>query len=157
MGAIYKRACVDLFKWVEANNSSAVVSASFVEVAGTSCRDMLNAGAPVTLRTDADGQVVLTGVVEAGAFDAEELLSHIDTATASRASAATGVHDNSSRSHAICRVFIRAAPPPAAPWGQFTMVDLAGSERRQDSALHDAVRGPLPIGLTHTPSPDARC
>eukprot|EP01052_Picozoa_sp_SAG31_P050685 SAG31_NODE_11682_length_1007_cov_1.026432_1_plen_164_part_10 len=86
MGAIYRRAAADLFKWVERNNPEAVVSVSFVEVAGTACRDMLNDGAAVVLRTAADGQVVLTGVVEAGAYDAQELLQHIETATKSRAS-----------------------------------------------------------------------
>ena len=146
MSAIYERACIELFELLEAMpveqalEGSTMVSVSFVEVAGTSCRDMLNGGESVKLMTDGDGQVVVQGLTEAGCFDAHELMRTITAATKLRATSATGVHDQSSRSHAICRVMIRKQPPPAAPWGQFTMVDLAGSERRQDSAMHDAAR-----------------
>ena len=141
MSAIYERACVQLFQQLEASGADApTVSVSFVEIAGTSCRDMLNSGAEVKLRTDSEGQVLMQGVTEAGCFDAEDLMTCINAATKLRATSATGVHDQSSRSHAICCVFVRRDPPPAAPWGQFTMVDLAGSERRQDSRMHDAAR-----------------
>jgi kinesin family protein 2/24 len=53
-----------------------------------------------------------------------------------RATAATGVHDQSSRSHALCRIILRRAP--GAAHGMFTMVDLAGTERNKDSMHHDA-------------------
>lgn len=145
MGGIYERACAELFARIEEFDRNEpgprpVVSVSFIEVAGTSCRDMLNGGSEVTLLTDGEGQVCLQGVAEAGCFDAVELLSHITEATKLRATSETGVHDASSRSHAICRVYIRKDPPPSAPFGQFSMVDLAGSERREDSRLHDAQR-----------------
>ena len=144
MGGIYERACSELFSRLEELKDESVeapvVSVSFIEVAGTSCRDMLNGGSQVNLLTDGEGQVCLQGVAEAGAFCAEELLAYITAATKLRATSATGVHDASSRSHAICRVYVRKEPPPAAPFGQFSMVDLAGSERRQDSAMHDAQR-----------------
>lgn len=129
MSAIYERACAELFELLAAadddtSGAPPMVSLSFVEVAGTSCRDMLNGGAPVRLRTDGDGQVMLQGVTEAGCFDADDLMKSINAASKLRATSATGVHDQSSRSHAICRVMIRRDPPPSAPWGQFTMVDL---------------------------------
>ena len=145
MGGIYERACAELFTRLEEFDRNEpgprpVVSVSFIEVAGTSCRDMLNGGSEVTLMTDGDGQVCLQGVAEAGCYDADELLQYITAATKLRATSVTGVHDASSRSHAICRVYIRKEPPPAAPFGQFSMVDLAGSERREDSRMHDAQR-----------------
>ncbi len=145
MGGIYERACAELFTRLEEFDRNEpgprpVVSVSFIEVAGTSCRDMLNEGSEVTLLTDGDGQVCLQGVAEAGCYDANELLQYITEATKLRATSVTGVHDASSRSHAICRVYIRKLPPPAAPFGQFSMVDLAGSERREDSRMHDAQR-----------------
>jgi hypothetical protein len=62
----------------------------------------------------------------------------------------------SSRSHAVCRIYIyhhprHAAPPPGAGWQQqqqqqqeeegcLTLVDLAGSEHKIDSMYHDAQR-----------------
>jgi hypothetical protein len=145
MGGIYERACAELFTRLEEFDRNEpgprpVISVSFIEVAGTSCRDMLNEGSEVTLLTDGDGQVCLQGVAEAGCYDANELLTYITEATKLRATSVTGVHDASSRSHAICRVYIRKEPPPAAPFGQFSMVDLAGSERREDSRMHDAQR-----------------
>jgi ribosomal protein L12E/L44/L45/RPP1/RPP2 len=65
--------------------------------------------------------------------------------------AATGVHDSSSRSHAVLRIYIqrgassgigldgRACSVPA-PEGVLTLVDLAGSEHRIDSMHHSADR-----------------
>jgi kinesin family protein 2/24 len=143
MSGIYERACAELFEQLSGSSGDSMaptVSVSFVEVAGTSCRDMLNNGAAVKLRTDGEGYVLMQGVTEAGCLEAQDLMTCIHAATKLRATSATGVHDQSSRSHAICRVFVRRQPPPAPPWGQFTMVDLAGSERRQDSAMHDAAR-----------------
>jgi Kinesin motor domain len=65
--------------------------------------------------------------------------------------AATGVHDSSSRSHAVLRIYIqrgassgvgpdkRACSVPV-PEGVLTLVDLAGSEHRIDSMHHSADR-----------------
>jgi kinesin family protein 2/24 len=67
-----------------------------------------------------------------------------------RSTSATGVHDASSRSHAILRIYIQRNDFPKEKWentgsqsnytfspeGVLTLVDLAGSEHRIDSMYH---------------------
>ena len=93
---------------------------------------------------DAAGVVVLQGLTRVAVENAEELLAAVGRAQELRAVAATGVHDASSRSHAICRVFVGDTPPPpgaeaaaSPPQGVLTLVDLAGSEWAADRAQHD--------------------
>ena len=132
MTAIHERAVAELFSTLDGDEAS--VSMSYVELAGSSCRDMLNDGAAVDIMADKRGDVQLCGVEEKPASHAEELLSMMTEANQARATCATGVHDQSSRTHAVCRVTIRRA---GAADGVFTMVDLAGSERSKDSMYHD--------------------
>ena len=104
-------------------------------VQGSDCRDMLNEGATVELMADKKGEFQLHGAVTREASDAEELLEIMDEASSRRATCATGVHDQSSRSHAVCRISIIKAD--SNTHGVFTMVDLAGTERGKDSMWHD--------------------
>ena len=132
MSAIHERAVKELFSLL---SGDAAVIVSYVELAGSSCRDMLNGSSAVELMSDKRGEVQLVGVAELQAHGAEELLEIMTAANDARATCATGVHDQSSRSHAVCRVTIRRAGHAD---GMFTMVDLAGSERSKDSMYHDA-------------------
>mmetsp|Transcript_42129 Transcript_42129/g.112381 ORF Transcript_42129/g.112381 Transcript_42129/m.112381 type:complete len:94 (+) Transcript_42129:485-766(+) len=52
----------------------------------------------------------------------------------------TGVHDASSRSHAVLRVYIYTDEVDVEGEGVLTLVDLAGSEHRIDSMHHTAQR-----------------
>jgi hypothetical protein len=68
--------------------------------------------------------------------NAEELLAVIQHGLNIRTTAATGVHDSSSRSHAMLRIFINRTDISdcgAITEGTLTLVDLAGSEHRIDS------------------------
>ena len=112
------------------------ISVSFVELAGTSCSDCLNAGKPVELVAAQDGNVYALAVVEVPVSSAGELIALITHAQSQRATAATGVHDRSSRSHAVVTVYITRGQQE----GVLTLVDLAGSEHRIDSAKHDKQR-----------------
>ena len=132
MSAIHERAVAELFSLL---HESEKVVVSYVELAGSSCRDMLNGGGSVDLMSDKHGEVQLCGMTELEANDADELLTVMTAANNARLTCATGVHDQSSRTHAVCRVSIRRAGKPD---GMFTMVDLAGSERSKDSMYHDA-------------------
>eukprot|EP01046_Picozoa_sp_COSAG06_P004341 COSAG06_NODE_181_length_20926_cov_7.590051_4_plen_739_part_00 len=132
MSAIHERAVAELFAQL---GESEQVVVSYVELAGSSCRDMLNGGSTVDLMSDRRGEVQLCGMTELEAHDADELLQVMTAANNARATCSTGVHDQSSRSHAVCRVSIRR---PNQADGMFTMVDLAGSERSKDSMYHDA-------------------
>mmetsp|Transcript_42132 Transcript_42132/g.112388 ORF Transcript_42132/g.112388 Transcript_42132/m.112388 type:complete len:122 (+) Transcript_42132:112-477(+) len=51
-----------------------------------------------------------------------------------------GVHDASSRSHAVLRVYIYTDEVDVEGEGVLTLVDLAGSEHRIDSMHHTAQR-----------------
>lgn len=78
-------------------------------------------------------------VVEIPIASPEELLTYVRLAASLRATEATGVHDHSSRSHSICRIYVRRGGPGGAE-GMLQLVDLAGTEHRVDSAEHDAAR-----------------
>ena len=78
--------------------------------------------------------------LEIVATNAAGLVSLIEYASALRATHATGVHDASSRSHAICRIGIQRATAEKGEAGSLTLVDLAGSEQRIDTDKHDARR-----------------
>lgn len=138
MSAIHERACRDIFELAEASDSPLAVFLTYIELSGDRCKDMLNKATPVKMLTDAEGEVHLRGVVEARAAGHDELHRMIVASSKLRATAATGVHDQSSRSHALCRVTLRRADGVEAVHGSFTMVDLAGTERNQDSLHHDA-------------------
>ena len=92
------------------------------------------------LREDADGvvQVVPLGVAspEPAAFEAScrsALDDHLEGLLAQRSTAATGVHDASSRSHLIVELRLPSS-------GAITLVDLAGGEWARDQRAHGAER-----------------
>lgn len=88
------------------------VSVAFFEIAGTQCFDLLNRRALVHLRQDEHGKVHVRGVTELVARDAAELMRHMKAANKARASLATSANPTgSSRSHAVCRIFVRLLPP----------------------------------------------
>lgn len=141
MKSIYERAASALFEQADTRT----VTLCFVELLGDACFDMLKQGEPVQLTTALDGSVHPYPCVEVPVADASELLALIELATRLRATAATGVHDQSSRSHAICRIFVEASSGDVGGSadvveGCLTLVDLAGSEHRVDSAEHNAER-----------------
>lgn len=70
--------------------------------------------------------------------NAQELIALITHAISIRATEATGVHDSSSRSHAILRIYMQM--PGEDREGVLTLVDLAGSEQSIDSMYHTADR-----------------
>jgi kinesin family protein 2/24 len=91
----------------------------------------------VQLLTGRDGAVHPYPLAEVPVHSATELLCFIRLACALRATEATGVHNQSSRSHAVCRIFIDRGGEKE---GMLQLIDLAGSEHRIDSAEHDAAR-----------------
>eukprot|EP00933_Yihiella_yeosuensis_P041076 TRINITY_DN35514_c0_g1_i1.p1 TRINITY_DN35514_c0_g1~~TRINITY_DN35514_c0_g1_i1.p1 ORF type:complete len:934 (+),score=210.71 TRINITY_DN35514_c0_g1_i1:61-2862(+) len=137
MRSIYEQAAEDIF----AGCDGRTVTICFTELLGDNCFDMLNQGTPCQLQTAADGSVHPFPCVEVPVDNAAELLAMIDLATKLRATAATGVHDQSSRSHALCRIFVEGGTKAGeTAEGSITLVDLAGSEHRIDNAEHNAER-----------------
>ena len=137
MGHIMSAAAAALFDALDADD---VVSAAIGELGASGARDLLNGGAPCQVLTDHAGEVQLMPHVEVEASSAAGLVALLDYATAVRATAATGVHDASSRSHAIVRIHVQRASAESGDASTLTLVDLAGSEQRIDSAAHDAAR-----------------
>eukprot|EP01060_Flectonema_neradi_P028719 TRINITY_DN3866_c0_g1_i4.p1 TRINITY_DN3866_c0_g1~~TRINITY_DN3866_c0_g1_i4.p1 ORF type:complete len:752 (+),score=142.90 TRINITY_DN3866_c0_g1_i4:61-2316(+) len=134
MTALQELAFPDLFRSL---SREAKVTASFVELAGDKCCDMLNSGQPTNMTSGADGSMYPYPCVEVEVATPDELFAIVQHANSLRATAATGVHDQSSRSHAICRIYVNQ---PGSKEGQLTLVDLAGSEHRIDSDEHNSER-----------------
>ena len=142
MTSIYERAVYALF---ESLAEGQTVSLSFVEIAGEKCNDLLNCFKPTQLLTGKDESVHAFPVVEPVIESAEDLLAMINHGCSIRATEATGVHDASSRSHAILRIYIHSKSRGDGfgrkyleSEGVLTLVDLAGSEHRIDSMYHTA-------------------
>ncbi|KAL1503167.1 hypothetical protein AB1Y20_011226 [Prymnesium parvum] len=139
MSAISAASARDLFAAIDVARGD-TVTMSYAELGPSGVRDMLNGGAPCQPLTDQAGDVQLVPSVEVQVTSARGLLALLTFASSLRATAATGVHDASSRSHAICRLSVQRADATAGECGSLTLVDLAGSEQRIDSEKHDPKR-----------------
>lgn len=144
MSYIYAQAAEEIFKVLNKNverfADQPIVSVSFIEIAGDHVHDLLNAFNPTQLRSSGDGSVHAYPVVEPRVSSKEELLAVIQHALNIRTTAATGVHDQSSRSHAVLKIYIqrndkriKGGNGRETVEGTLTLVDLAGSEHRIDS------------------------
>ena len=103
MSSIYENAAKDIF---EKKTDAQTVSMSFVEVAGDSVNDLLNGFESAQLLSASDGSFQAYPVVEPMVSTVDDLLAFVQYACTVRNTQATGVHDASSRSHAILRVYI---------------------------------------------------
>mmetsp|Transcript_104119 Transcript_104119/g.333880 ORF Transcript_104119/g.333880 Transcript_104119/m.333880 type:complete len:1050 (-) Transcript_104119:186-3335(-) len=159
---ILPRVAAELFRRLEqskalAQHASGVqgcaayqVRASFIEVYRESAFDLL--GGPVsssrdpaqacTLREDRDGRVFAEGACEESVRSVAQLLKVVARGAAARATAATGVHAHSSRSHALLVLSVERRwhdlrdPDPTrfkSQVARFTLVDLAGAESMERS------------------------
>ena len=140
MSSFYNQASRDVFDFSNERFAPLpIVSLNFIELHGDTCYDLLNGFASVQLLTAADGSVLPYPVVEPTVESADDLIALINHGVSIRSTAATGVHDRSSRSHALLRIFIQKGGPGDAE-GCLTLVDLAGSEQNIDSMYHSAER-----------------
>lgn len=146
MSSIYAAAVRDIFEFLHVNvdrfSSAPIVSVSFIEIAGDHVHDLLNGFSACQLASGADGAFHPFPVVEPVVSNADELLALIQHAINIRPTAATGVHDASSRSHAMLRIYIQRPDLSGEEVceGVLTLVDLAGSEHRIDSMYHGKER-----------------
>jgi hypothetical protein len=116
MSSIYHQTAEDLFVYFHKNNSSSsssssssppVISLSFIEIAGDAVFDLLNSRQSTQLRTGNDGSVHPYPVIEPKVTTKEEMMQIIQYGLTIRSTAATGVNDSSSRSHAILKIYIQ--------------------------------------------------
>lgn len=113
---------------------------TIIELAGNAAFDLLNARKPVSVLEDAFGVTQIAGAIEHLATNQDEVLQLIEGANSFRRTAATEKNDQSSRSHAICRVRIEKTDDPPSEDGVLYLIDLAGSEAARDRVQHDAAR-----------------
>lgn len=116
------------------------VHITIIELAGNSAFDLLNARKSVSILEDSFGATQVVGAQELLATDVDVVLSAVEAANAFRRTAATLRNDQSSRSHAICRIRIentdKYQPDAAAEDGLLYLIDLAGSEVARDRSQH---------------------
>jgi kinesin family protein 2/24 len=103
-------------------------------------KDLLSNRKPVSVLEDSFGETRLFGAIDKRVFNPDDMLKLIDQAAQFRKTAVTEKNDNSSRSHAICRITIQNAKIPSAPAGLLYLIDLAGSEAARDINGHGADR-----------------
>ncbi|KAK2579122.1 hypothetical protein KPH14_001293 [Odynerus spinipes] len=135
MGVI-PRAMHDIFKMVESKKEwSFKISVSFMELYQEQLYDLLSdkqrSLSVVDIREDNKG-VKMIGVTEKEVLSAEESLECLIQGSHGRATGATAMNAQSSRSHAIFTLHIhqqKKDDPNTATTAKFHLVDLAGSER----------------------------
>lgn len=84
---------------------------------------------------DGKHKIQIPGLLEVEANTVEDLLNLMEHATRIRTTSATEVHDQSSRSHAICFVTIKDSYDRS--YGKLALIDLAGSERASETKNHN--------------------
>ena len=89
---------------------------------------------------DSFGIMQVVGALERNPSNTPEFLKLIDTAKTLRLTEPTTKNDQSSRSHAVCRMRIVSKDSKNAPEGTFFLVDLAGSEASADTRHHSTER-----------------
>lgn len=117
------------------------VSISFFEIYGGRPYDLLNNRQRLETLEDARNEVQIAGLVERAATSPDSMLQCIELGNSLRTTHATAINRDSSRSHAVCAVFLRYSNtaqaaglgPAGSLHAKITLVDLAGSERAADS------------------------
>lgn len=139
MSGIQKILAHDLYQELNSSRLDVEVRLTFFELYGGFIQDLLHDRKRCKLLEDGKGEVNITGLKEVRASTAAEFLQVIDDGQSERTTRATEANDSSSRSHAICQVFIRNKGSEKMK-GKLTLVDLAGSERGDDTKSHDTQR-----------------
>lgn len=139
MSGIQQILAYDLYEEMKARGENIEVRLAFFELYSGYVQDLLHDRKRCKLLEDGKGEVNITGLQEVSAATAEDFLRVIEEGHSQRTTRSTEANDSSSRSHAICQVFLRDADSGKLK-GKLTLVDLAGSERGSDTKSHDSKR-----------------
>ncbi|ETV77794.1 hypothetical protein H257_08634 [Aphanomyces astaci] len=145
MKSVYRQAAIDLFAVLsKATGPTLHVGVSFYDIYKNNVCDLLNDRKKIQALEDNEGVVQLVGVSEAAISTDTMLADLVEKGEASRITSINGVHDDSSRSHAILRVTLYAGATVVNQMitggtarGRLSMVDLAGSERACETQTDD--------------------
>jgi len=141
-------AASEIFRRVARLEASAVTTteryqlrASFIEIHREKCYDLLGARAPLKLREGTDGGAYAEGATRCLVLTVDALLDCVAHGAQQRVTAETGVHEHSSRSHAVLTLTLEkrwlasaSAEGSASPrkalrqTSALRLVDLAGTE-----------------------------
>lgn len=139
MNGIQQILAYDLYEELKEHGENVEIRLAFFELYSGYVQDLLNDRNRCKLLEDGKGEVNIKGLSEVRANTAEDFLQVIERGQSQRTTRATEANDTSSRSHAICQVFLRDTNT-AKLKGKLTLVDLAGSERGNDTKSHDSKR-----------------
>lgn len=128
---LYLLAAEDVFRNIRSDeNSDLLVGISFYEIYCGKAYDLLNSREPCHIRVDAKDNVNIVGLTEKIISNTESLMTLIHFGLSERITGQTGANDESSRSHAILQITLRATGNKLH--GRMSFIDLAGSERGAD-------------------------
>jgi kinesin family protein 2/24 len=91
------------------NQAPVCVCVSYFEIYGGNAFDLLNGKKRLKLMENARRKVEVVGLVEQGPLEEEDVLAYLNQGDAQRSSGATGMNEQSSRSHAIFQIILRDA------------------------------------------------
>ena len=100
------------------------INVTYFEIYGGRCLDLLNDKTVLNIMEDKNGNIQIPGLTEKTTESAKDLLGIMEQANANRTTHATVANDTSSRSYAICQIYIRKGEDVV---GKLVLVDLAGS------------------------------
>ncbi|CAK66804.1 unnamed protein product (macronuclear) [Paramecium tetraurelia] len=106
-----------------------IVGVSFFEIYCGKLFDLLNQRGQIQIREDAKGNVNLINLMEKRVNSVQSLMQIITQGQTVRVTAQNGANNESSRSHAILQINLRAGKNV---FGKLSFIDLAGSERGAD-------------------------
>ncbi|KAL6066750.1 SAM domain-containing protein [Balamuthia mandrillaris] len=134
---LYALAVEDIFGTIESLGGARElqVQASLFEIYGNKLFDLLNDRKKIVARQNAKQEVCIVGLTEHLVETAQSTLALIERGNQTRSVAATGVHGDSSRGHAILQMAIK--DKKGGFRGMFSFIDLAGSERGSDTGESD--------------------
>lgn len=110
---------------------------SFYEIYGGRVLDLLNNQKRVQILEDGNNFVQIQGILEKEATSPEEMRTIIEYGHKARTTHATVANNTSSRSHAICQIYVTQNRKFK---GKLILCDLAGSERAQDTQSNSRQR-----------------
>lgn len=134
------------------------IKLSFVEIYMEKCYDLLcskeeSQRGCLDVRETSSGEMSVSGLSEHPVYDVESMIKYLSKAAKVRSTGSTEMNIQSSRSHAICTVYVRVTIPTVEQNHSTTtpnktlvsklhFVDLAGSERLEKtlatgSTLHE--------------------
>lgn len=105
------------------------IAVAYIEIYNEKVYDLLSPGmAPLAVRDNSDGKVVVQGMTEKRVSSVEEFGQAVAQGAKKRKSAKTLLNAESSRSHAVLSIFVTLATESSRVRTKINLVDLAGSE-----------------------------